>query len=103
MIAAGPDPEAARIRLERWRSLGAAVPTDEPNQSILCAILSSGSFLPDLLFADPSHLEVLARDPWLRVPKPAPQFTREARQATLAAMDCPESHRRCTAHSSWFR
>jgi [glutamine synthetase] adenylyltransferase / [glutamine synthetase]-adenylyl-L-tyrosine phosphorylase len=80
-IAAGPDAEAAILRLERLRDAGVALPSDPAGSTLLAAILSSGDYLPNILVADPDHLPRLLADPYLARPKPDAQFAQELRSA----------------------
>jgi glutamate-ammonia-ligase adenylyltransferase len=86
-IAAGPDPEAARLRLERLRDAGATLPGDGSADELLSGVLSSGDFLPDILLADPEQLPPLLSSPWLARPKPRQVLARELRSACMAVRD----------------
>lgn len=76
-LAAGPDAEAARMRLERLRETQVKLPGDEAGAALLAAMLASGTYLPNLLFADPERLPRLLVDPWLHREKPRELFARE--------------------------
>ena len=69
-IAAGPDADAARLRLEHLREAGAEIPVDGGGAAMLAAMLLSGTYLTDLLRQDPGRLSRLLADPWLHREKP---------------------------------
>jgi glutamate-ammonia-ligase adenylyltransferase len=93
-IRDGPDPQAAGVRLQRFREQGGVVPGDAEGRRLLAAILSSGSFLPELLLADVAGWETLRADPWLRRPKPAARAHAEVEEATRGAGDFADFKRR---------
>jgi hypothetical protein len=69
-IAAGPDGEAALLRLEHLREAGADLPVDGDGARTLAALLASGPYLPGLLLLEPARLGRLLADPWLHREKP---------------------------------
>ena len=64
-LAAGPDAEAAALRLERLRDAGLDLSVDAPAVELLADIVASGSYLPQLLLTDSSRFTRLCGDPWL--------------------------------------
>lgn len=88
-----PDAEAARFRLERLRDAGVAVPPDGEAALILAAILASGTYLPDLLLADPDRLPRLLADPWLHRAKSVEVFQTEVKSVCARARTFPELQR----------
>ena len=66
------------MRLERLCEASIEIPQDSAHVTLLAALLSSGTYLPDLLLADPERLPVLLADPWLHREKPRESFAREA-------------------------
>ena len=76
-IAAGPDAEAAQARLELLRESGAVIPDDGAPAALLAAILASGTFLPEIILADPGRLPPLLSSPWLHREKPHGVFASE--------------------------
>ena len=100
-LAAGPDAEAAGLRLERLRDAGLAIPVDGSAVSLLAGILASGSFLPQLLLTDPSRFTRLCSDPWLTREKPRNLFAREVADACSHARsfaDLQGALRRCAQY-----
>ena len=93
-IETGPDPEHARVGWERFRELGGVPPQDAEGARLLGALLSSGTFLPELLLADVAGFSVLAADPWLRRPKPAAVIAAEVDVGTAGASDFTDFKRR---------
>jgi [glutamine synthetase] adenylyltransferase / [glutamine synthetase]-adenylyl-L-tyrosine phosphorylase len=93
-IQAGPDPERARVGFERFVERGGAPPADPSARRLLTAILSSGSFLPELLLADIGGWADLVADPWLGNPKPSDLIFAEVEAATRAAVDFDDFKRR---------
>jgi glutamate-ammonia-ligase adenylyltransferase len=81
-------------RFDRFRDLGGVVPDGGDERRLLTAILDSGSFLPELLFADVTDWPALAADPWLRRPKPSSLVFAEASRETAAATDFADFKRR---------
>ena len=73
---------------------GGTLPAAAADKALFEAILASGEFLPELLFADPAALPRLIADPWLRRPKPPEVTAREMRAATAGAADLAELQRR---------
>jgi len=94
LLAAGPDPEGARPRLERLVEAGAALPGDEAGLGLLAALLSSGSFLIDLLLADVDRLTALLADPFLGRSKPRERTMAEVEAAVAGCADLPDLQRR---------
>jgi glutamate-ammonia-ligase adenylyltransferase len=94
LLARSPDPEGAGPALERFVEQGGAVPADDDGQALLVGLLSNGSYLVDLLLADPGQLPRLAADPHLRRPKPAARLLAEIAAATDGAADFAELCRR---------
>ena len=92
-IAAGPDAEAAQLRLERLRETGVALPSDDPGATLLAAVLSSGDFLSDILLANPERWPALLADPWLVRCKPRELFAQELRTACAAVRSFAELQR----------
>ncbi|MES1206785.1 MAG: hypothetical protein ABUS79_12685, partial [Pseudomonadota bacterium] len=90
-LLSGPDPEGARVRFERFVEKGGAAPGDADGdvegRRLLCAILSSGGFLPELLLADVASWPLLVADSWLSKPKPADVVFEEIERATRDARD----------------
>jgi glutamate-ammonia-ligase adenylyltransferase len=82
------------VRRARFVEAGGVVPEGAADRALLEAILASGEFLPDLLFADVSVLPKLAADPWLRRPKLPAVIAGELRAATAGAADFAELQRR---------
>lgn len=80
-LAAGPDREAAQLRLERLREAGIALPDDDVACGLLAAVVSSGSYLPQLLVSDPSRWGRLVSDPWLLREKQRDRFAHEVAAA----------------------
>jgi glutamate-ammonia-ligase adenylyltransferase len=80
-IAAGPDAETARLRLEHLCEAGAEIPAAGAPAELLAAVLASGTYLPDLLLADPGRLPRLLADPWLSREKPRELVFREVEHA----------------------
>jgi [glutamine synthetase] adenylyltransferase / [glutamine synthetase]-adenylyl-L-tyrosine phosphorylase len=87
LIAAGGDPEGAGPALERFREAGGRVPDSEDGRRLLAAMLSSGSYLRDLLLPDPGQLDRLIADPWLRKRKPRERLVRELDLAAAGVGD----------------
>src|SRR4051812_29714470 len=98
IAALGADPGRARVRAERFVELGGRLPEDEEGRRLLGAILSSGTFLPELLLADVAGWAALAADPWLRRPKPADVAFAQAEAATRGAADFADFKRRLRRH-----
>ena len=94
LLAAGPDPEGARPRLERLLEAGASLPEDEASLGLLAALLSSGSFLTDLLLADVGRLAALLADPFLDRPKPRERTMAEVKAAMAGCSDLADLQRR---------
>jgi [glutamine synthetase] adenylyltransferase / [glutamine synthetase]-adenylyl-L-tyrosine phosphorylase len=93
-IETGPDPEHARARWERFRDRGGVVPDDPEAVRLLAALLSSGTFLPELLLADVGAFGDLAGDAWLGRAKPATVIAAEVEMATRGAGDFDDFKRR---------
>jgi len=104
-IAAGPDGEAARVRLERLRETGVALPSDGAGVALLAAILASGTFLPDLILGRPERLAGLLRDPWKQQAKPRAVVVREIEAACADVRSFAELQRalRDYAHGEMLR
>jgi glutamate-ammonia-ligase adenylyltransferase len=92
-LAAGPDAEAARMRLERLREAAVKLPENDAGVALLAAMLASGTYLPDLLLADPERLPRLLADPWLHREKPPDLFAREVEAACTGAHSLVELQR----------
>ena len=92
-IAAGPDADAAFLRLERLRDAGIMLPSDGTAVTRLAAVLASGDNLPNLLLAQPDRLSRLLADPWLARPKPSEVFAQELRAVCGGAKTFPELQR----------
>jgi glutamate-ammonia-ligase adenylyltransferase len=80
-IAAGPEAETARLRLEHLCESGVKPPVDGDEAVLLAAMLSSGTYLSGLLLADPQRLPRLLADPWLHREKPRELVFREVEGA----------------------
>jgi glutamate-ammonia-ligase adenylyltransferase len=65
------------MRLERLCEASIEIPQDGAQVALLAALLSSGTYLPDLLLADPERLPVLLAAPWLHREKPRELFAHE--------------------------
>jgi glutamate-ammonia-ligase adenylyltransferase len=104
-IAAGPDADGARVRLERLRETGVPLPSDGDGMSLLAAILASGTFLPDLILGRPERLAGLLRDPWKQQAKPRAVFVRELEVACANVHSFAELQRalRDYAHGEMLR
>jgi glutamate-ammonia-ligase adenylyltransferase len=85
--------ESSNARRERFLELGGVVREGE-GPALLDAIVGSGEFLPELLFADVRALGALAVDPYLRRPKPSEMIGQEVRSATAGAHDLGDLRRR---------
>ncbi len=94
LLVAGPDPEGARPRLERLLEAGASLPEDEASLGLLAALLSSGSFLTDLLLADVGRLAALLADPFLDRPKPRERTVAEVKAAMAGCSELADLQRR---------
>ena len=94
LLAAGPDPEGARPRLERLVEAGISLPEDEAGLGLLAALVASGSFLTDLLLVDVDRLPALLADPFLDRPKPPAQTMAEVKAAVASARDLADVQRR---------
>jgi glutamate-ammonia-ligase adenylyltransferase len=81
------DDAAVAARRARFVELGGVIPTVTADRVLFEAILRSGEFLPELLFADVGQMSLLAADPWLRRPKPLPLIARAVRTAVGDAPD----------------
>jgi [glutamine synthetase] adenylyltransferase / [glutamine synthetase]-adenylyl-L-tyrosine phosphorylase len=87
-----PEIDARRARfVERGGVIPAA--GDEAG-ALLDAILGSGEFLSELLFADAAALAALAADPWLRQSKPPALIAGAVESGTTAAADFTDFKRR---------
>ncbi len=93
-VAEGPDPDGARPHLERYLELGGEAPADDEGQALLVSLLSSGSFLPEILMSDVGRWEALRSDPFLRRPKPREIALGEVVQAVDGARDLPDLQKR---------
>src|SRR3954469_25942795 len=93
-VTAGPDPEGARPRLERFRELGGPLPDDEEGQWLLATLLASGSFLPDILLSDVRRFAGLRADPWLLRSKPRDVAVPEITAAAQGAVSFADLQRR---------
>jgi glutamate-ammonia-ligase adenylyltransferase len=96
-VAAGPDAEAAHRRLELLREAGIAIPDDNAGITLLAALLASGTFLPELILAEPARLPALLASPWLLHEKPQEVFASEvmaACQTTRSFADLQRALRR---------
>ena len=94
LLAAGPDPEGARPRLERVLEAGASLPEDEAGLRLLAALLSSGGFLTDLLLTDVGRLAALLADPFLDRPKPRERTMAEVKATMTGCADLADVQRR---------
>jgi glutamate-ammonia-ligase adenylyltransferase len=82
-------------RRARFVERGGVVPPEgTESHALLEAILASGELLPQLLGADVTALDVLARDPWLRTPKPPALIARVVDEETAGAIDFADFKRR---------
>jgi glutamate-ammonia-ligase adenylyltransferase len=98
LVAAGPDPEGAHPRLERFRELGGPLPDDEEGQALLATLLASGSFLPDILLSDVRRFAGLRADPWLWRTKPRDVAVTEITAAAQGAVTFKDLQRRLRLH-----
>jgi len=98
-IAAGPEPDLARLRLEQLREAGAPIPADGDGAALLAAVLASGSYLPDLLAGDPERLGRLLADPWLHEEKPRELIAREVASACASARSFADLQRALRRHA----
>jgi glutamate-ammonia-ligase adenylyltransferase len=92
-------PAEREARRARFVERGGVVPPDGTEaRALLEAILGSGELLPDLLGAATEAragaLEALARDPWLRAPKPPALIARAVDDETAGATSFPDFKRR---------
>jgi glutamine synthetase adenylyltransferase len=92
-LAALPDVEAARMRLARLRETKVKLPEDSAGQTLLAAVLASGTYLPDLILADPERLPRLLADPWLHREKPRELFLGEVETACAGVRSLAEFQR----------
>ena len=81
------------MRLERLRETQVKLPEDGAGTALLAAMLASGTYLPDLLFADPERLPHLLADPWLHREKPRELFADEVETACAGARSQVELQR----------
>jgi glutamate-ammonia-ligase adenylyltransferase len=82
-------------RRSRFVERGGVIPPEGTvARSLLEALCRSGDFLPELLGADVSRLEALARDPWLVAPKPPALIARAVDDETADATDFADFKRR---------
>ncbi len=81
------------MRFERLRETKVKLPEDGVGMALLAAVLASGTYLPDLLFADPERLPRLLADPWLHREKPRDLFAREVEVACTGARSQMELQR----------
>ena len=82
-------------RRARFVERGGVVPPDGAEaRALLEAIVGSGELLPELLSADVTALEALARDPWLRAPKPPALLARAVDDETAGATSFADLKRR---------
>jgi glutamate-ammonia-ligase adenylyltransferase len=72
-------------RRQRFVEAGGVEPASAADRTLFEAVLASGPFLPDLLFADVGAFARLAADPWLRRPKPPETIERDVRAAATGA------------------
>ena len=93
-IETGPDADGGRVRFERFIERGGGPPPDAAGRRLLAAILSSGTFLPELLLADVTGWPALLADPWLDKPKPPGVIFAEVEGATGGAIDFSDFKRR---------
>ncbi len=96
LIAAGPDPEGAAPRLERFVESGGALPSanDGDGRALLVALLSNGGYLANLVLSDPDALPRLRADPYLHRSKPRASLVAELLAATAPARDFADLQRR---------
>src|SRR5450432_4525278 len=82
-------------RRARFVERGGVIPPEGTEaRALLEAMVSSGELLPELLGADVAALEALARDPWLRAPKPPALIARAVFEETAGATDFADFKRR---------
>ena len=81
------------MRLERLRETRAVLPEDEAGQTLLAAVLASGTYLPELMLSDPERLPRLLADPWLHREKPRALFLREVETACAGVRSLPDLQR----------
>src|SRR5579862_4170066 len=82
-------------RRARFVERGGVVPPEGTEaRALLEAIVASGDLLTDLTCADVTALDALARDPWLRVPKPPALLARAVDDETAGATDFADFKRR---------
>ena len=81
------------MRLERLREAQVKLPEDSASTALLAAMLASGTYLPDLLLADPDRLPRLLADPWLHHEKPRDLLSREVEAACTGARSLAELQR----------
>jgi len=96
MPDAGARTQAERevaVRRQRFVECGGTLPDSIADRTLFEAILASGEFLPELLFADPGALPRMIADPWLRRAKPAHAIAREVNAATAGAAGLTELQR----------
>jgi glutamate-ammonia-ligase adenylyltransferase len=98
LARAGPDPEGAGPYLARFVEAGGRVPDDAEGRRLLVALLSNGSYLANLLLADVPALDRLARDPFLRRPKPRDRLRAETAAACAEARDLRSVQRGLRRH-----
>src|SRR5450432_3341041 len=88
-------PRESDARRARFVERGGVVPPEGTEaRALLEAIVASGDLLPDLLAADVGALEALARDPWLRAPKPPALIARAVDDETAGATSFADFKRR---------
>ena len=81
------------VRRQRFVEAGGTLPETAADKTLFEAILASGEFLPELLFADPGALPRLIADPWLRRAKSPHVIAREVQAATAGAAGLAELQR----------
>ena len=98
-IAAGPDGDAALLRLEHLREAGADLPVDGDGARTLAALLASGPYLPGLLLLEPARLGRLLADPWLHREKPRALVFHEVESACQSVRSFADLQRALRRHA----
>src|SRR5258708_32045517 len=88
-------PGESEARRARFVERGGVIPAEGTEaRALVEAIVASGDLLPDLLAADVTALEALARDPWLRAAKPPGLIARAVDDETAGASSFADFKRR---------
>jgi glutamate-ammonia-ligase adenylyltransferase len=98
-LAAGPDADAARSRLEHLHEAGVEPSLDGDGATLLAALLASGDYLPGLLFADPGRWPRLLADPWLHREKPRELVGQEVASACRSARSLADLQHALRCHT----